>query len=233
MNNREVELLQSGTVEPIGNIVASSNGAMLVEVTNEDEAALAVYKPLAGEQPLRDFAPGLFKRERAAFVLSDYLGWGLVPTTIIREDAPLGIGSLQWFVEHDSREHYFTLYDGAPTTHPTLVQFALFDVIANNTDRKGGHVLHGLDGKLWGIDNGLCFSAEFKLRTVIWDFAGQAIPEALLADISPLAEGVPPELAELLDEDEVEALSFRVRRLLREEVLPTDYTGMRYPWPLV
>lgn len=232
-NEREVNLLLNGTIDIVGSIVESSNSAILIELSDGEDAGLAVYKPLAGERPLRDFEPGLYKRERAAFVLSEALGWGLIPSTVIREEAPFGIGSLQWFVEHDPQEHYFTLFDDAPQFHARMAQFAAFDAIANNTDRKSGHILHGLDGNLWGIDNGLCFSVDFKLRTVIWEFQGQEIPAQLLQDLAPLAESVPDELAELLTDEEAAALSFRVRRLLREEVLPSDATGMRYPWPLV
>lgn len=230
---RKVNLLLNGTIDIVGSIVESSNSAILIELSDGEDAGLAVYKPLAGERPLRDFEPGLYKRERAAFVLSEALGWGLIPPTVIREEAPFGIGSLQWFVEHDPQEHYFTLFDDAPHFHARMAQFAAFDAIANNTDRKSGHILHGIDGNLWGIDNGLCFSADFKLRTVIWEFQGQEIPAQLLQDLAPLTESVPDELAELLTEEEAAALSFRVRRLLREEVLPSDATGMRYPWPLV
>lgn len=222
-----------GGVELLGRMPRGSNATFLVQVSCGDVSAWAVYKPEDGERPLFDFEPGLYRRERAAYLLSEHLEWGLVQPTVIREDSPLGIGSLQWFVECDFREHYFTLYADSPETHPVLLQMALFDCVANNTDRKSGHVLRGNDGRVWGIDHGLCFSAGFKLRTVIWDFAGAPIPGALLEDITPLAENVPPEVAELLEDAEVTALQRRVQRLLREGVLPVDRTGMRYPWPLV
>jgi uncharacterized repeat protein (TIGR03843 family) len=233
VSGQELTLLDDGRVELLGRLPRSSNQTFLVQVSCGNEAAHAVYKPEAGERPLSDFEPGLYRRERAAYLLSQSLEWGLVPTTVIREDAPLGIGSLQWFIECDVHEHYFTLYADAPETHHDLAQIALFDYIANNTDRKSGHVLRGHNGRVWGIDHGLCFSAAFKLRTVIWDFAGVPIPETLLEDITPFAEAVPPEVAELLDDREVDALQHRVRRLLQARVLPVDSTGMRYPWPLV
>ena len=233
MSGRELTLLSEGRVELLERILRSSNETFLVQVSCGEDSAWAVYKPEAGERPLSDFEPGLYRRERAAYLLSESLEWGLVPPTVIREDAPLGIGSLQWFIECDFREHYFTLYADAPETHRDLSQIALFDLVANNTDRKSGHVLRGHNGRIWGIDHGLCFSAGFKLRTVIWDFAGVPIPEALLEDITPLAEAVPAEVAELLDDAEVTALQRRVRRLLHDRVLPVDRTGMRYPWPLV
>ncbi|MCZ2404563.1 SCO1664 family protein [Paenarthrobacter sp. Z7-10] len=230
---RELTLLAEGHVELLGRILHSTNATFLVQVSCRDDAAWAVYKPEAGERPLSDFEPGLYRRERAAYLLSERLSWGIVPATVIREDCPLGSGSLQWFVDSDVREHYFTLYADAPETHRALAQMALFDYIANNTDRKSGHVLRDPDGHVWGIDHGLCFSAGFKLRTVIWDFAGDPIPDALLEDISPLADAVPDGVAELVDDMEVTALRHRVQRLLREPVLPVDPTGMRYPWPLV
>jgi uncharacterized repeat protein (TIGR03843 family) len=232
-SGRELTLLAEGQVELLGRIPRSSNETFLVEVSSGDDASYAVYKPEAGERPLSDFEPGLYRRERAAYLLSESLGWGIVPPTVIREEAPLGIGSLQWFIDCDFSEHYFTLYADVPETHRDLARIALFDYVANNTDRKSGHVLRGGDGRVWGIDHGLCFSAIFKLRTVIWDFAGDPIPEALLDDIAPLAEVVPADVTELLDSSEVTALQRRVRRLLHEPVLPVDRTGMRYPWPLV
>jgi uncharacterized repeat protein (TIGR03843 family) len=233
VSGKELTLLTEGRVELLGRIPRSSNETFLVEVSCGNDSTHAVYKPEDGERPLLDFEPGLYRRERAAYLLSESLKWGLVPLTVIREEAPLGIGSLQWFIECDFHEHYFTLYAGAPETHRDLARIALFDYISNNTDRKSGHVLRGHDGRVWGIDHGLCFSASFKLRTVIWDFAGEPIPEALLEDIAPLAEATPPEVAQLLDDDEVGALQHRVQRLLRARVLPVDRTGMRYPWPLV
>jgi uncharacterized repeat protein (TIGR03843 family) len=233
VSGRELTLLNEGSVEMLGRIPRSSNETFLVQVSRGDDTAYAVYKPEAGERPLSDFEPGLYRRERAAYLLSESLRWGIVPLTVIREDAPLGVGSLQWFIECDFQEHYFTLFEDAPETHRELARIALFDYVANNTDRKSGHVLHGEDGRIWGIDHGLCFSATFKLRTVIWDFAGDPIPDPLLADIAPLADAVPADLAELLDEDEVTALQRRVQRLLQSGVLPVDRTGMRYPWPLV
>ena len=230
---RELALLTEGSVDLVGRILRSSNETFLVQLNHGEDTAQAIYKPVAGERPLSDFAPGLHRRERAAYLLSEALGWGMVPPTVIREDAPLGVGSLQWFIDCDFREHYFTLTSEDPSTHPDLARMALFDYVANNTDRKSGHVLRGDDGRIWGIDHGLCFSAVFKLRTVIWDFAGDPIPEALLADIAPLANEVPAELAGMLDDDEVTALRRRVRRMLEEGTLPVDLTGSRYPWPLV
>lgn len=220
-------------MELLGRIMSGSNATFLAELSCGDDSAWAVYKPEAGERPLADFDAGLYRRERAAYLLSEALGWGMVPPTVVRTDAPLGVGSLQWFIEGDHEEHYFTLYADSPETHDELARMALFDYVANNTDRKSGHVLRGADGRIWGIDHGLCFSAAFKLRTVIWDFAGEPIPDNLLADISPLADTVPADVAALLHPAEVVALQRRVQRMLQEMVLPVDHTGRRYPWPLI
>ena len=232
MSGRELRLLTEGSIELLGLIPRSSNQTFLVQVSCGEGSGYAVYKPEPGERPLSDFEPGLYKRERAAYLLSESLGWGLVPLTVVREDAPLGIGSLQRFIECDFQEHYFTLFEDAPETHGELARIALFDYVANNTDRKSGYVLRSHDGRIWGINHGLCFSAAFKLRTVIWDFAGDTIPDALLQDIAPLAEAVHPEVAVLLD-DEIAALQHRVQRILGVGLLPVDHTGLRYPWPLV
>ncbi|WP_457950994.1 SCO1664 family protein [Pseudarthrobacter sp. alpha12b] len=233
MSGRELTLLTEGRVELLGRIMSGSNATFLAELSSAGESAWAVYKPEAGERPLADFDAGLYRRERAAFLLSEALGWGMVPPTVVRTDAPLGVGSLQWFIEGDQQEHYFTLYADSPETHTALARMALFDYVANNTDRKSGHVLRGTDGRIWGIDHGLCFSAAFKLRTVIWDFAGDPVPDALLEDISPLAAAVPADVAGLLHHAEADALQRRVQRMLQEKVFPVDRTGMRYPWPLV
>lgn len=226
-------LLAAGTMAIVGRVMDSSNATYALEMTDGEAYTWAIYKPLSGERPLWDFDPGLYKRERAAYVLSDWLGWSLVPPTIIREDAPLGVGSLQWFIEFDPAAHYFTLLRHQPATHDALRRMAVFDVVNNNTDRKGGHVLQSQDGRIWGIDHGLCFASEYKLRTVIWDFAGEEVEQHLLDDIAPLADEVPDQLAELLNVREVRALRRRTQRLLDTRMLPIDTTGHAYPWPLV
>ncbi len=232
-NGDALSLLADGTIELIGRIVPSSNLALFAEVSSPDGTVAAVYKPEAGERPLWDFDPGLHRRERAAYVLSEWLGWDLVPPTVVRADAPAGVGSLQLYIDADPGEHYFTLYDRRPALWDDLRAIALFDLVANNADRKSGHVLHGPDGRIHGIDHGLCFAAEYKLRTVIWDFAGEPLPPVLLDQVRPLLEEVPAVLAELLDADEVAALQARVRRLLETGRFPFDRTGRRVPWPPV
>lgn len=234
MSDRTVlNLLAVGSVELVGRIVPSSNLVLLAEVSSQEGTAAAVYKPESGERPLWDFEPGLYRREAAAYLLSEWLGWGLVPPTVVRDDAPAGVGSLQLFIEADPADHYFTLYRRPPDTPEALLRMAVFDLVANNADRKSGHVLRGPDGRIWGIDHGLCFAADFKLRTVIWEFAGDPIPEAVLDCLVPLLAEVPPALAALLEPEEVLALQARVRRLLAARRFPADHSGRRVPWPLV
>ena len=176
--------------------------------------------------------PGLYRREAGAYLLARAIGWDVIPTTVVR-DGPFGPGSVQRFVDADFDQHYFTLLEDE-AHHPQLRRMAAYDLVANSTDRKGGHVLVDPDGHLWGIDNGLSLHAEFKLRTVIWDFAGEPLPTELADDLDRFAcAGVPNDLAELLDRFERDALITRARALLAEGRLPHDPTGRRYPWPLV
>lgn len=229
---RAAELLQTGDVEILGQIV-SSNETFLMEATDGADTVWAVYKPVLGERPLGDFPPGLHRRERAAFLLSEHVGWGLVPLTVIRDDAPFGPGSLQRFVVGDDRRHYFLLVGEDDALDAQLRRLALLDVVMANADRKAGHVLLGDDGLVRGIDHGLCFHEQFKLRTVIWDFAGTPIPSEDLDAVAALVDHVPPEVAELLSAPETRALAGRARGVLAAGRLPVDRTGMRFPWPLI
>jgi uncharacterized repeat protein (TIGR03843 family) len=224
-------LLSTGEAEIQGRMPWSSNGTFLTKLTAGDEVMLAVYKPGQGERPLWDFPRGLYRREAAAWVLSELLGWGIVPETIVR-GGPYGEGSMQRFVEADFEEHYFTIYEDE-AHHPVLRQFAVFDLLANNTDRKSGHVLLGEDGRLWGIDNGLCFHPEPKIRTVIWEFGGERIPDDLLDAVRDCLPKLDV-LAPLLDEEEREAVRSRGERLLKVKTFPlADPGGRCYPWPMV
>ncbi len=228
-----VDLLARGAVAVKGRMPWSSNATFLVEVRLESTTGLAVYKPARGERPLWDFPPGLFRRELAAYLLSEALGWGLVPPTVAREDGPYGEGALQLFVHADFEQHYFTLLEN-PAHHERLKRICVFDLVANNADRKSGHCLAGPDGVIWAIDNGLCFHAEPKLRTVIWEFGGTEIPAAALDDLRRFAAtDLPDALAALLSPEERTALRLRARRLLDAGRFPADTGGHRYPWPLV
>lgn len=227
------ELLERGVIEVLGLMPWSSNGTYLVQVTRGEDHAPAIYKPERGERPLWDFPGALWKREVAAYELSQSLGFDLVPTTVARVSAPIGRGSVQAFVPAKFAEHYFTIRE-RPELGPTLRALCVFDLLANSADRKGGHCLIDDDDRIWAIDNGLTFHEEFKVRTVIWDFAGEPIPapdaEAILAWLD---EGLSPALCELLTKDEQEALLDRARAVVAGGHFPHDPTGRRYPWPLV
>ncbi|PWU20615.1 MAG: phosphatidylinositol kinase [Candidatus Rokuibacteriota bacterium] len=230
--DRALELLSQGAISIKGRMPWSSNVTLLAELALAEVTALAVYKPERGERPLWDFPPGLYKREIAAYCLSEALGWGIVPPTVLRE-GPHGEGSLQLFVQADFEQHYLTLLE-RPEHREQLQQICVFDLVTNNADRKSGHCLLGPDGRIYAIDNGLTFHVEPKLRTVIWDFGGEPIPRALLDAIMRLVQGrLPAELAELLAEDEQKALLARGRALVKRARFPKDASGLRYPWPLV
>lgn len=234
-----LKLLEEGALETEGLISWGSNYTFLARVCYQTRELNAIYKPRKGERPLWDFAPGtLCLRERAAFLVSEGLGWGLVPATVLR-DGPHGWGSVQRFVEHDPDEHYFTIQE-EETYAGQLQQIALFDLLVNNADRKGGHVLVGDGGQLWSIDHGICFHSDYKLRSVIWEFAGEPIPKRLRQDLERFEERLASEdeevadqLRTLLNNQEMEALRERVARLLKQERFPHPGPGRHYPWPPV
>ena len=204
-----------------------SNYTFLVKMELGDQETLAIYKPRDGEAPLWDFPRGtLYKREYAAYLLSDSLGWDIVPYTLIR-DGPYGIGSVQEFIDHDPTQNYYTL---TPEHADQLQVVCCFDLVANSTDRKANHVLQDENGKLWSIDHGLTFHSDIKIRTVIWDFSSEPIPEPLLdalADIqarlgSPNGgvTGSLKELVDILEPNELQALVARLDWVLTERVYP-------------
>lgn len=212
-------------------------GDLVSDDDDPDRTALppglkAVYKPRQGERPLWDFPEGLYRREVAAYELSRALGWDLIPGTVERDDV-LGVGSLQRFVEADFSRHYFVLRDER-RHDDQLRRMAVFDVLVNNTDRKAGHVLVDPDDHIWGIDNALCFSTDARLRTVIWDFADEAIPDDLMDAVVALIEtGLPDAVAEHLRDEEADRLLHRARVLRSARQLPHDPTGRQIPWPLL
>jgi hypothetical protein len=229
--------LARGELEILGLLPRSSNYTFLVRATGEDgDQALGVYKPQSGEIPLWDFPEGtLCRREVAAYVVARALGWPNVPPTILR-DGPEGLGSVQTFVTFDPEEHYFTLQERFIEDFRAV---AAFDLVVNNADRKGGHCLLGEDGRIWLIDHGVCFSAEPKLRTVIWEYMDEPIPPSLLAGIERLGtaldEGGPDrdELGALLDEEELLALRRRIAAIVGSPVFPGPGGDRPFPWPPV
>lgn len=237
-DNKTVNALQNGNITIKGEFVWGSNYTFLAEVSTDGEKFLSVYKPSRGEQPLWDFpAASLACREAAAYLVSKALGWELVPPTVFRENAPIGPGSLQLYIDHDPAIHYFNLKE---SDRQRLRPVVLFDLLINNADRKGSHLLFDQDHHLWLIDHGICFHAEDKLRTVIWDFVGEPIPTSLLDDLRSFVSELDPdtplfkELQTMLTPDEVKALSLRARHLISAERFPDPGPDQRpFPWPLL
>jgi uncharacterized repeat protein (TIGR03843 family) len=227
-----MDVLTRGELTVKGRLPWSSNATLLIEAHLDGATALGVYKPERGERPLWDFPRGLYRRELAAWHLSEALGWGLVPPTVPRE-GPHGEGSVQLFIPADFEQHYFTLREDA-RHHDRLRRICAFDLVSNNADRKSGHCLLGEDGTIYAIDNGLCFHVEPKLRTVVWDFADEPLPAVVRDDLARLAARPLPEaLRALLAPAECTALLKRARALLRAGRFPSDTVGRGYPWPLV
>jgi hypothetical protein len=242
-NNRSVaDTLSQGALTLEGEFLWGSNYTYLCTVEHNREQITAVYKPTRGERPLWDFPrASLARREAAAYIVSEALGWEFVPPTVYRKNGPLGPGSLQLFIEHDPEHHYFNF---TRQEKQRLRPVALFDHLINNADRKASHVLLDPQDHLWLIDHGICFHVEDKLRTVIWDFAGEPIPEDLCADVDAFVHKLEStgrrtadlkgKLKALLNDREIEALARRGRNLVAQGHFPEANPKRRhYPWPPV
>lgn len=233
-----LEALHKGSLELQGQFLSGSNYTFLGDIKHGDLEFQVVYKPIRGEQPLWDFPHGsLSRREVAAYLLSEALNWGLVPPTILRKDGPLGPGSLQQYIDHDPNNHYFNFDE---RDRQRLRPVVVFDLLLNNADRKGGHILRDAKDNLWLIDHGLCFHAEEKLRTVVWDYSGEEIPDDLMKSVSSLidklreGEKLYNELIQYLRPGEVSAVLARARRLCETGRFPSPPASRRsYPWPPV
>jgi hypothetical protein len=218
-----IDALHHGDITIKGEFVWGSNYTFLAEVSTEDDKFLSVYKPSRGERRLWDFPlSSLACREAAAYLVSEALGWELVPPTVFREDPEV---------------HYFTL---SKSDRQSLRPVALYDLLVNNADRKGSHLLFDKNHHLWLIDHGICFHAEDKLRTVIWDFVGEPIPANLLDDLRKFTQALNPEiqmfkeLQTLLEPEEVEALIARTKHLISTGQFPEPEPDQRaFPWPLL
>ena len=222
--------LQQGELELKGQFMLGSNYTFLVSVHYEGTEYRAVYKPSKGEQPLWDFPEStLALREVAAYVVSEALGFHFVPFTTLRKDGPHGSGSLQQYIEFNPEYHYFNFTEqDKQLLHPVV----LFDLLVNNADRKGSHVFFE-EGthKLWAIDHGICFHELNKLRTVLWDFAGERIPNDLLSLLSRTPD-LPPLLKHYLSTDEISALLNRAKSLLKSRTYPNPPRDRRaFPYP--
>lgn len=233
MSNSPVDLqqaFQNGSLALKGQFTFGSNYTFLVDVTYQGQTYPAVYKPTRGEQPLWDFEENtLALREVAAYIVSESLGFHIVPFTALREDGPYGAGSLQQFIEHDPNYHYFNF---SAEDKQLLKPVVLFDLFVNNADRKGGHVFFENDThKLFAIDHGICFHEDDKLRTVLWDFGGQSIPDDLLSRLS-LNSNLLADLAPYLSPSEILALQSRADSILKKGIFPRQPRDRRaMPWP--
>jgi len=218
----------------------SSNYTFLVELCGEPGASpplLAVYKPAQGESPLWDFPTGsLYRREVAAYLLAKDLGWPRVPPTVVREEAPHGVGALQLYVDAQPERHYLAASAEPPET---WIEVAVFDILVNNADRKSGHCLTDADGQVWVIDHGLTFHVDPKLRTVIWEYAGRRLPPRLRCDLeqasASLAGGaLAVALGALISRRELTVLRRRLAAMLQPGwELPHPTSAWSVPWPPV
>ena len=236
-----LDLLERGTLEVIGRLVGSTNNALLCTATlacpggEPDRVAACVYKPIAGERPLDDFPDGtLARREVAAFLVSDFSGWDIVPPTVLR-DGPFGAGMVQVWVEVDETVDPIAL---VVDEDPRLRPIAVFDAAVNNTDRKVGHLLPVRGGHVFGVDHGVCFSVVPKLRTVLWSWRGQPFSDDECAVLQRIRSGLDGELGRrlgaLLEPREIAATARRIERLLATNAFPyPDPRRPALPWPPV
>ncbi len=227
--------LLEGKLTLQGEFMWGSNYTFLMQVEHPLGEYQAVYKPTKGVRPLWDFpSPTLARREVAAYLVDLALQWKLVPPTVFRHDGPFGPGSIQAFIEHDPEYHYFNFSE---IDRHRLRPVALFDLIINNADRKGSHILIDSDQKIWLIDHGICFHVQEKLRTVIWDYAGEPIPEALCQDLSTLRQKInhlDGQIHKYLSAAEITALLLRADRLVSSGHYPNpDPSRRHYPWPAI
>jgi uncharacterized repeat protein (TIGR03843 family) len=232
-----LDLLTHGTLEVEGRLVDASNATLYCTIRGAGAEAACVYKPVAGERPLWDFPAGtLAGREVAAYTLSRAAGWNIVPPTVMR-DGPFGPGMCQLWMEVDPAVDLVAL--SRRSDHVELREMAVFDAVVNNADRKIGHLLPVPDGHLYGCDHGVCFSEDYKLRTVLWQWRGKTLPRRSVEVLRRLADDLAggclaQELFKYLSRDEVSATRVRVNKLLKHRVHPyppEDWPAI--PWPPV
>ena len=232
-----LELLSEGNLKIEGRLVAASNATMYCTVRRRGQTAACVYKPVAGERPLWDFPLGtLAGREVAAYAVSQAAGWNLVPPTVMR-DGPFGPGMCQLWIDADAKTDLVAL--ARSRDQPKLRDMAVFDAVVNNADRKIGHLLPVADGRLYGCDHGVCFGAEYKLRTVLWQWRGQKLPGRAVTALGLLKDGLDggalaTGLDELLSPEEVAATRSRIELLIEHRVHPYPPENWpAVPWPPV
>jgi uncharacterized repeat protein (TIGR03843 family) len=230
---RALDLLACGELDLLGRLVDASNATLYGQVSRDDVTVACVYKPVAGERPLWDFPDGtLAARELGAYAVSEATGWDIVPPTVMRE-GPYGPGMVQLWIDVDESVDLAWL---ARSDHPDLRRMAVLDVVLNNADRKGGHLLPTTDGRVFGVDHGVCFAVPGKLRTLLWQWRGEPLTDEAVQVLESLrdelADGLGDRLEDLLTASEVRAARRRVDRLLRNGVHPEpsgDWPAI--PWP--
>ena len=232
----KINFLSSAEFTKIEPIYRGSNYVYLTILkNNKNEQFLGVYKPIDGLMRLIDFdVSTLPHREALAFEIDQLLQWSIVPAIVVR-DGPMGAGSLQEFIPHDPSKNYFHFVENE-NNKEQLIKIAIFDLLINNADRKGGHIIQATSGDLWGIDNALAFHSEKKLRTIIWDYSTQEIEKNLIDDLTNLKKALNKnelKFINLLNEQEIHALNERCEEIINTPVLPSMYPWRCWPWPLI
>jgi uncharacterized repeat protein (TIGR03843 family) len=254
-----IELITQGKIDVEGRLVDASNATLYCSISHEGVTAHCVYKPINGERALWDFPDGtLAGREVAAYLVSEATGLGLIPPTVLRP-GPFGAGMVQLWIDTkegddlvdvlppgdvpDGWRMVLRAHDrfGEPAVlthadHPSVKLLAALDVVINNADRKGGHVLHATDGNVYGVDHGICLHSENKLRTVLWGFLGEPLPEEAIAGLAKMRAALDEDLGRHLHDHltrrEIRSLRDRTDKLLRGPVFPEpNPDGRPIPWP--
>lgn len=238
LSRQEIERrLSEWPITGIGLHPGGSNYVFVVRLANDDEEVYGIYKPAAGERPLRDFPYGtLHNRELSAYVVADELGWPSVPPTVVRE-GPHGVGSVQLFIDADFTKHYFNLRDERLEDYMPI---AMFDVLVNNADRKGGACLLDADGRLWAVDHGLTFNPLARRRTVMFEFNGTPYSDELLQSLDGFVSNLDDTgadlrkmLADTLDDHEIDSLVRRGKEMLDDRSFPVLDPDWNVPWPMI
>ena len=228
------EILRNGEFESLTENYLGTNSVFICSIRHENIILKVVYKPLKGEAPLHDFQYGtLFMREMASYLISQHLGWEIIPLTIIR-DGPYGLGTVQLYIDHNPDKDYFSIRSHRKER---LKQIAVFDIITNNADRKASHFLIDDYNHVWGIDHGLTFNIEYKLRTIVWDFINEPFSREIISQLESLKiemssdSKLLKEIGTLLTQNEIQALIDRLEVMLEIPSFPTPSLGRNIPWP--
>lgn len=238
LSRQEVERrLSEWPITGLGLHPGGSNYVFVVRLADGEDEIYGIYKPAAGERPLRDFPYGtLHHREWSAYIVADALGWPAVPPTVVRE-GPHGVGSVQLFIDADFAKHYFNMRDDRLDDYMPV---AMFDVLINNADRKGGACLLDADGRIWAVDHGLTFNPMARRRTVMFEFNGTSYSDELLVSVERLLHVldrpdsvIRERLSTALDEHEIDSLARRGEDMVKDRVFPVLDPDWNVPWPMI